>query len=712
MSIITTNRHVIAVMVAVVLAACGGDDNGVVTVVTEQQPVLESKIIVGTVAIGAALGNVSVEIVDSSSSSPCIESAIITDASGNYQCTLRTPLPKLPYFIRATDVTGTTTDLFSVITTNESTPVTTVNVTQLTTAIIAQAHELSASVIFFDPSRFSQKNLDIVKINVVKQISQVTNAIGLRNFDPFSSPIVAATANQKGNMADLILDLIRITKDGNDRLVFHSLGNPEAIQIASTTETGTQVLAPTIDNFDGLSVFLNNTAKKFNLCAALPSDQRVMRNAEGVFQSLNNACLAMVSVADSNSGIPEFKEMGQTVDWFFWEWLGDRVNKDVWTKGVVMAPSIMIFCRANTNCSRTKNFDIQYPRDRAWISINIKDVNGGNPLTFMTVAQNYGAPNQSNWQITGNQSDFDHRIQASLKREEDWNPDYEKIKYKVGVTARINKTSPNSNNFDAVKVEGPGFPTTGLWYFKVSNSSNFVIANERIGNPTVGTSGTTALQILGVQKEFTPVCSGCLSYTMVRADSPLSGGSPVITRPGDAQANRLQYALGGAEGSYNGDDQSRRPIAGDFYRFSAYKAGTIVYTDYQPLTSDVLNPLLAHKVLWMTPGSNILAALDPTNTTLNPATSISSLDINWSSPMIAKITITEVEPIKNVWVSQTNGGFENSAKLKIGEMKITAMPLSGQEFTSLGLNQLREIGIEHRMMDGSVKASSYNFERY
>ena len=63
-----------------------------------------------------------------------------------------------------------------------------------------------------------------------------------------------------------------------------------------------------------------------------------------------------------------------------------------------------------------------------------------------------------------------------------------------------------------------------------------------------------------------------------------------------------------------------------------------------------------------------------------------------------------------MWVSQSDGGYGNSSKLKIGDKEITATPLAGQTFTSIPAGCIREIGIEHRMMDGSTKASSYFYE--
>jgi hypothetical protein len=102
--------------------------------------------------------------------------------------------------------------------------------------------------------------------------------------------------------------------------------------------------------------------------------------------------------------------------------------------------------------------------------------------------------------------------------------------------------------------------------------------------------------------------------------------------------------------------------------------------------------------------------LDPGNSLLNPQNPVSSVKLNWNLPKLGVATITEVEPIKNVWVSQSDGGYENSAKFKIGEKYVAATPLTGQTFTSVGQGGIREIGIEYRMMDGSTKTHIFFYD--
>ena len=710
------------VSISALLAGCGGGGSsggGGGGGGGDQTPVADVKKILGAVAIGAGMGNLPVEIKDANGNSPCIESTITTDASGNYQCTLKTPMPPAPYFVHASDTTGTTTDLYSVVAITPTSTTTTVNVTPITTAIIAQAHDVPASVIYADTSKFINQDLERVKAYVLTQIAQVSTALGINNYDPFVSTIVAATSAQTGNKADLVLDTLKISKNGKQDYVFHSIGNTEAIKMATKTDSGSPVFAPTVDNFDGLSAFLKNSAAKFNACAALPSNQRIKRNAQGVFQSIDSKCLTMVSVAEPISGVPDFKHHAQSIDWFFWDWLGDGINKDVWINGIFMPPEIMAFCKANTNCNRTSRFDVRYPRDRAWINIKLKDSGGNNPLNFITVAQNYGSPDQPNWQITGDQSDADHQIKAGLWRVEDWTPLHGQqncdnsatppppsnasVRFKVTLEPRIDKYMPNSDQFDAVKVEGPGLPSTGLWYHKEANSSLFTMAKERTVYPTV--NGYKTAEQGGQTVTFTPVCQGCLSFVMGIATSATD-----LAQPNPNQSNIKQYALGASEGSYNGQDDSLRPKAGDFYKFSAYKLGVLYRVEYERLLSDLQDPRLGNKVLWMTPGSDILAALDSRNQSLNPTSSVSSLKLNWNLPKLGSATITEIEPIKNVWVSQSDGGYENSSKLKIGDKEIIATPLAGQTFTSIHAGCIREIGIEHRMMDGSTKTSNYFYD--
>ena len=163
-----------------------------------------------------------------------------------------------------------------------------------------------------------------------------------------------------------------------------------------------------------------------------------------------------------------------------------------------------------------------------------------------------------------------------------------------------------------------------------------------------------------------------------------------------------------SEGSYDGTLDGDRPRAGDNYIFSIYKDGDLVATEFRPLLT-ILTAATSMKYMnWHENGSDMTDLFNPSMPLSGLQT---SLWVNWISNPYAEL-------IEGIWVSQTNGDYDNATKFKLGQLRVNATP-SGTDvkFTSLTgvLNYesslmikdgYREIGMRYRTTDGTKKTMS------
>ena len=677
---------------------------------TEQAPVIEVKKLTGTVAIGAALAKLPVVIKDASGNSPCTETSITTDDIGSYQCTLKTPVPEAPYFIRVTDITGTTTDLYSVVTDKPSGSAVTANVTPLTTAILAQSAGINASDIFDDPRKFVKADFVLAKNNITNQIKSVTDSIGLNNYDPFSTPIIAGTVNTKGNTADYILDIVKVVKNANQDYAIKVLGSDVSVDMASKSKPGVSASAP-VSNIESLSKYLQSSVAIFQSCTALPANKRVLRDANGKYLGLANACTAIVSKEDASKDIPAFKQYGQPLDWYFWEILDDKASTDVWINSNFMVPEIMGYYLANTNYGPKASYEVKFKRDRAWINIKMFNADRTQARNFITVVENFGTATNANWQITGDQAMADRRIVTQISRKVRF--DGSPSRYGSELAIRVNSKMPGSELIDLVRVNGPGLPTSGLWYTNYNGSSLYTMSIYR--GDTAQKFDLSTQVYVGTIAFITSQTSIQPPYSDEEFDYQEQEFSVGI------QSSAYMYARGNIEGSYNYFNDCElavpsvpcvaRPKAGDFYKFTFYKNEKMVGVEFDRLNSDLIKAAAARNMAWNSFDAELLRIyFDPKNETTNPKSgTLDSLLLRWTQNPNA-------ERIDHFWVSQIDGDYRNSTPLPVGATSIIAKPMQGTSYTSLGVpladreapyNGYRDIGWQYRMMDGSTKASKY-----
>jgi hypothetical protein len=172
--------------------------------------------------------------------------------------------------------------------------------------------------------------------------------------------------------------------------------------------------------------------------------------------------------------------------------------------------------------------------------------------------------------------------------------------------------------------------------------------------------------------------------------------------------SNAQWA-GSSDGSYNGANGTR-PLKGAVYTFKIYNDGALVATETRTLLTDLVAATQEVNMPWNSIGPNTTAALDVNNSALSGTQT--SLKIDW-------IQNSSAEQIKNVWISQTDGSYDNSTSFKLGATSVNAVPngtnatftsLTGTpSYNSAPYGGYREIGFSYRMLDGSTKNAVYTY---
>lgn len=672
-------KFAFAAFAAVVLTACGGGGGGTNQVVTSPTPTSQ---IVGTAATGAALASAQVVVSNAAGTSPCVETSITTNGLGSYTCTLKAG-EIAPFFIVVTDPTGNTTPLVSIATTTPTagTPLT-VNATPLTTAIVAQLNNGDALGVVADKTKYNAANLNAISSNVLNQLSTVLNSIGApSNYDPFTTSITAASSTQVGNTADQVLDVIKITKTAANALAFSTISDSTPIQMATAVSAGSSVQAATSSVSD-LSQAAVLAAQAFNKCFALSTSNRVTV-VNSAITAVAADCQSIVTSENNPSGAPAFKHNGYSANQVFFNYL----TSDAMTGAKFSVPEIMAFYPA-TNAS---------PRDKAVLNIRYID-NQNIPSNIITIAQNF--PNSSttsrpsNWWITGNQWNYDISIQPQFRKVKDW-LNANNSGYQNGLDFNIRSTSgaPLSSTFDSVLVTGRGLPTNGLWMVRstAGYTGGFVVAQSRAAPPQQLSS-------------LIQVCNACVTFWISRTAGITDAAASTLRSNNSAS---MQWAHQ-SDGSYDGNVESNRPLKGDKYVFSMYKNGALVATEFRTLLTDLTSAVNMKNMAWHENGSNTIAAFDSSNASLSGLKT--TLLVDW-------ISNPNAELIDGIWISQTDGNYDNATKFSLGATSVLAAPRGaiGTYFTSLTgvlnydnppLDGFREIDMHYRTTDGTKKVMS------
>jgi hypothetical protein len=442
-----------------------------------------------------------------------------------------------------------------------------------------------------------------------------------------------------------------------------------------------------------LSKAMQLLALSFNQCYALPVAQRVTVNNYSA--AVAEVCRSMVTADNAPAGAVAFKHNGYDFRDFF----DAQLSSDAMTGAQFGVPEIMALYPADTT----------HPQARAVVNIKYVD-NAGNPNNKITVARLFDGTSTTarptNWWLAGNQWDIDLSIRTSIRRNENFAPNT-RSNFRNGLAIYINSAgdAPHLGAFDAVHLTGPGLPTVGLWYFWDESSTQFTLSTRRDVTP-----------VDVILNPLTQVCSGCSSYWMSRTQG-VSGtnattyrSNPTLNVNNSVSDNNNSFmwaSANGSDGSYNGQTGTR-PTKGAVYTFALYANGLPYKTETRTLLTDLVDATQGINLQWHGIGANSVAALNPANTALNGVQS--SLLVDW-------VVNPAAEQVRSMWVSQTNGGYENATAIAPGANSVVATPLEGT-FTALtgpvvntgpNYSGYREIGLSYRILDGSAKYSVYTY---
>lgn len=688
----------LASVVTITLAGCGGSNDGGASIPTPTTA--QPSYMTGTAATGAALGNASVAITDSSGKSPCVEATITTTALGNYSCTLIAG-EVAPFFVVVTDPTGNIPPMVSVQTTTPAAGQSlTVNVTPLTTAIVAQLSVDGNAL-----SVVSSKTIDAVALkkvtdNVVAQLTTVLTSIGApAGYNPFTTNITAATSAGTGNTADLVLEIVRVVTDpSTGSPALSTISNPTPIVMATASTPGAAVAAPPA-NVATLTQGTQLVAKTLNACFAIATSQRVLTTNTNIaladggpeVQSTASVCqnLAWYQMpADLTK--PNFLHNGYSDGQFFYSVLTD----DKMTGAQFSVPEILSFTPASTSTSF----------DSAVLNIKYVDANG-NPGNIVVVASRYTGTSTTSrptdWWLTGNQIPVDVTVRMNIRRVAQLNAASTNTNrmstFMTGLQFRINYIGPGStlggNLLAFARVSGPGLPGngaagTGLVYIRsqTAYSSNMDVLNK------TGTLPAPGVTNYGCNGTKTNPSFDCPNFWLQRTAGITGNNATTLTaNPVSstwAQPNDLSDPTQFVKG--------QKYTVELFYGSNTEKADLVIS---KTLTSDLVQATLAVNLPWNSTGPATASALDPNGSLTGQQ--VNSLPIDWIQNLAAQ-QISYVSA-----VIDNNGTYGLSIAVPKGATSIVLTNEIVPAFSTTAGN--RNVLMNYRMMDTSNKTTVYRY---
>ena len=684
------------------IAGCGGDSSssstappadtgsGTATTTTPAAPPPDPAL-TGTTATGAALANASVAITNSSGNSPCQEASVTTTGLGSYTCTLKAG-ETAPFFVVVTDPTGNTAPLVSIAT---STPVSgtplTVNVTPLTTAIVAQLSSDGNALTLASGKTVNIAALETVTANVVAQLANVLTSIGApAGYNPFTTSITAATASGTGNTADQVLDVVKIITDpATGKQAMTTVGDPTPIVLATATTTGAAVATPAI-GVSTLSQAAQIAAQAFTSCFALPTSQRVVSYTSRVPSAANGGpevsdvatvCQTITAGLLNGAGV-KFVQNGYSAGQLFYGIL----TSDTMTGAKFSVPEIVTFYPAANTTSGS---------DEAILNIKYIDANSesGNVITVArNILNTTTAWRPTNWWLVGNQHSVDVGVKLNIRRFEQVNAaNTGKVStFQTGIQFNVNSNGPGSinagNALTYARISGPGLPGNGaagkgLVYVVSTGAQSSMDLFNKTGSLATGSqcggNGTT-FNCPNLWFSRTLGITGTNATTLATNPTGL-----VWAQPSDGVDPTL------------------------FVKGAKYKVELFYGTNVGPtadvtfrktLLSDLIQATQAVNLPWNTPGPQSLNALNPLGSVAGAQT---ALPLDWVQNPAAQ-QIGNVQAVVNT----VTGSYGPSKGVPRGATSAILDNVTVPAFTS---STTRNLLFGYRMLDASGKTAVYTY---
>jgi hypothetical protein len=648
----------------------------------------------GTAAVGAALGYASVSITDSSGAPACTEAPITTSGAGNYSCTLQTGR-SAPFVIVVTDPSGAQAPLVSIGTETPAAGASlTLNATTLTTAIVGQlSPDGDALSVASTPALIDTATLATINTRVLAQLANVLTALGAPvGYDPFTTPIVAASASVSGNTADQVIDLLRISVVNGVTTVSTVDNAAAAVPLASGTTSPPALPAPSASVIS-LAEALRLLAPVLNNCFALPVASRVVTADGSIPAAQGGPEVTAVAPACEDIAHPSYLHNGYRSGQAFYGLLNDATM----VGASFRPPESMRFIEDATAADN----------DRVVINLRYIDANGvaGN---LITVAQKFPGSattdHPTDWWLYGNQQPVDTAIRAYLRRLEQLAPspgtgvfaNAPASRFETGIEVFVNKNGPGSTGMRAARITGPGLPSAGL----VMTQPDPAIITSQSWLNILRKDGATGLAEATPAPDVGNIFRLQRTLGLTGADATSIRANPNAGNTNSTAfmnwAHPLDYGL--APGATDYIDFSAMP-ANSLYQVELFYAGETAarYTFTKTLLTPVVPATRAANLQWVALADDTRQYLDPAHARSAATTSVA---LSWlANPYAETVGSAGVYTFGNgVHVDQGLVGVARGATSATATAPGTPYPLLTNDGSSTRILQLR-----YRMLDGSYK---------
>ena len=687
-----------AVTAAALVAACGGGSSNDTT--TPPVVVVPDPALIGTAAIGSALANAQVSIVDGTGAAACQQASIVTSGTGSFTCTLKAG-KVAPFFVSVIDPAGLVPPLVSIATQTPAAGASlVVNATPLTTAIVAQLAADRNALSVFTAHAVDAAVLAQTTANVVAQLQPVLTSINApAGYNPFTTSITAASSAGAGNTADLVLDVVKIGVDGAGNATLATSDNPAGVTMATAAQTGTALPAANASTTT-LATAMQALAKSFEQCFALPTAQRVLATDLTIPATRGGPEVTQVAPACASLTDAAFLQNGFSAGQNYYGIL----TSDSMTNARFNVPQVMQhIARANS--------DVGF--EAAIVNIRYVDGNGiaGNTIT-LAVDKGTGT---ANWVLYGNQHPVNILARATIRQQQQqadvtvapFNTTASLSTYQTGLEFFISKDGPGSTGLTAARVRGPGLPAAGLVFNRPIASAEPQQSWLNIADKFGGDPAAVATQKTNCD---------CDVFWLQRTQGIAGANATAIrNNPNGGNGNNGQFVYwahpldyGAAVGTPSDQYVPFASIkVGSSYRVELFynNSATPTYTLNKTLLSPVIPATRGSFLAWNAPTQATLDILNPANAL---AAAASTFTVGWTqNPSAEQIRLAQMFTFNGASsVNQGNG---------IGVPKSTfsvAVPApAGLQYPVLDNSGAsgRSVQLTYRTFDNSLKLGIYRY---
>jgi hypothetical protein len=491
-----------AAAVSVLTACSGGSSDGAPPPPPPPPPVT----LVGTAATGGALAGGSLSVIDRNGATRTLGAPIGSDGAFSLDVTgLAAPLLVIAEG-RVGEATG---QLFALEPTGATSGTIVVNVTPLTSAIVA----LVAPNL--DPLALTQATplAGVTAAQVNQAVSAFSTALAVAygdagisgaGFNPMSTPFVIGQTGQ-----DRLLDALRfeLAAQGvivtNAALPLSATGVPQAGAVVTLTPAN--LTAPPVMSAGTGAIAAQTLAalrQPLDDCFAVAAAQR----------AASATCTGLFAPGYFADGADAAQR-----------WLGADAALD----NARFAPPELLYVQTDINGGSLPVVRL------AWTQAN------GENRSRIEVLGHVGTVATPQWRLYGNQRNIDVLLEPRLARNLERNPAFNGNLYLTQLRVLVNLAGPRGNEIARARIRGPGLPAAGVLYVRSTacgTDAYLAIHNDTGGfaDATSQTQNNYALSFASVDPAR-PVTwpGGSVTYR----DTPLNAAELAAVRPG------AQYAV-------------------------------------------------------------------------------------------------------------------------------------------------------------------------